>query len=513
MSCLMRSASRDSQGGIWEKARIMRKTLSPSRAKEAAEGDAGKVRVPKTRLIAIAGMTMLWPCVHNQVLYPITFLYSKANTPSSSLTYLAYIMLFMSVIALVVALRRNFVKRLFANRAAMVCVGLMGAAGNACLIFCDFSSFATSTALLAIGITFLAIYTPVFFIFWGTVIVNTSENIAVDVAISYLAFCLISALRLTLSIHASPLAITYALAAATLSYFAIPLISKQYDQGFSVLRLLPLNIVIPGVVLIYLSLLMMQPFTPANASYAYPPNRSYLYWMNAILMVAIILLMKNVKYGGGKAQFKVFALLSIYLALAFFITGFKIALPTQGAASNFTIIASKNAFECFLLIVTLSTCRHKRIDPILPIALLLGLVVTPSNLIRTLIMSSDLLKHISLDAALLACITLAAAVLVLIISNLMLVLIIVKPGATGKTNDESVSLEDRKLSALQEAFQLSSREMDIARLAYHNLPAKKIAEELFIAESTVYTHLKHIYRKADVHSRQEFISLVDSLVH
>ena len=61
-----------------------------------------------------------------------------------------------------------------------------------------------------------------------------------------------------------------------------------------------------------------------------------------------------------------------------------------------------------------------------------------------------------------------------------------------------------------EAFNLSEREAELAAYAHRNLSARRIAGELFIAESTVYTHLKRIYRKTDVHSKHELIELIDS---
>lgn len=38
---------------------------------------------------------------------------------------------------------------------------------------------------------------------------------------------------------------------------------------------------------------------------------------------------------------------------------------------------------------------------------------------------------------------------------------------------------------------------------------KKIGETLFISTGTVQGHTKNIYRKLDVHSKQELIDLVD----
>ena len=60
-----------------------------------------------------------------------------------------------------------------------------------------------------------------------------------------------------------------------------------------------------------------------------------------------------------------------------------------------------------------------------------------------------------------------------------------------------------------EDFGLSDREAELAAYTYRNDSARKIAGELFIAESTVYTHQKRIYRKTGVHSKQELIDLID----
>ena len=52
---------------------------------------------------------------------------------------------------------------------------------------------------------------------------------------------------------------------------------------------------------------------------------------------------------------------------------------------------------------------------------------------------------------------------------------------------------------------LSEREMDVLKLLAGGRKGPQIAGELFISYSTVRTHLKSIYRKLDVHSRQELL--------
>jgi LuxR family maltose regulon positive regulatory protein len=52
---------------------------------------------------------------------------------------------------------------------------------------------------------------------------------------------------------------------------------------------------------------------------------------------------------------------------------------------------------------------------------------------------------------------------------------------------------------------LSQRELDVLRLLNTHLSSAEIAQELFIAPSTVRSHIKNIYSKLDVHSRAEAV--------
>lgn len=59
-----------------------------------------------------------------------------------------------------------------------------------------------------------------------------------------------------------------------------------------------------------------------------------------------------------------------------------------------------------------------------------------------------------------------------------------------------------------EAFGLTAREREIAALLAYGRTQPWIAEYLRISENTVGTHVRHIYQKAEVHDRQQFIDVV-----
>lgn len=64
-------------------------------------------------------------------------------------------------------------------------------------------------------------------------------------------------------------------------------------------------------------------------------------------------------------------------------------------------------------------------------------------------------------------------------------------------------------SLLSEEYGLTKRETEVLRMLLLGRDAPSISEELCISTNTVKTHVKHIYAKLDIHSRQELIDMVE----
>ncbi|WP_415928457.1 response regulator transcription factor [Slackia piriformis] len=60
-------------------------------------------------------------------------------------------------------------------------------------------------------------------------------------------------------------------------------------------------------------------------------------------------------------------------------------------------------------------------------------------------------------------------------------------------------------------YRLSLREEEILTLLAQRKRNTAIASELFISEQTVKTHIRNLYKKLDVHSRDELFDLVESI--
>ena len=69
----------------------------------------------------------------------------------------------------------------------------------------------------------------------------------------------------------------------------------------------------------------------------------------------------------------------------------------------------------------------------------------------------------------------------------------------------------RKCAAVADTFLLSRKETEVLFLLAKGRNSAAIQESLYISAGTANTHMRHIYRKLDVHSQHELIELVESM--
>ena len=69
----------------------------------------------------------------------------------------------------------------------------------------------------------------------------------------------------------------------------------------------------------------------------------------------------------------------------------------------------------------------------------------------------------------------------------------------------------RKCEAVANTFLLSKREIDVLFYLAKGHKSSYIQEKLYISEGTAKTHIRHIYRKLNVHTQQELMKLVEDL--
>ena len=181
------------------------------------------------------------------------------------------------------------------------------------------------------------------------------------------------------------------------------------------------------------------------------------------------------------------------------------------------IEACLNCFEITLWVLLVKTVRAEGADPIavfglatLVVRLLpnyMGKVLIPSLTVGTNLIEDHIVAFIALMALLLAAVT-------VLFLNARLTRQLM-PQETNASNGENAVEQagayhqhNGKATEVAHNVGLTPRETDVMTLMARGYSYQKIAGELGVSVGTVQNHIKHIYRKANVHTRQELIDLV-----
>ena len=80
-----------------------------------------------------------------------------------------------------------------------------------------------------------------------------------------------------------------------------------------------------------------------------------------------------------------------------------------------------------------------------------------------------------------------------------------QPNSSDRALDSAANSAARVPSERVSEYKLTQREVEVIQLFSQGYSLTKVADELFISKSTAQTHAKSIYRKLDIHSKNELI--------
>jgi DNA-binding CsgD family transcriptional regulator len=66
---------------------------------------------------------------------------------------------------------------------------------------------------------------------------------------------------------------------------------------------------------------------------------------------------------------------------------------------------------------------------------------------------------------------------------------------------------------IQERHGLTRRETDVLALLARGRSGSYVQEQLYISKNTFQTHSRNIYRKLNIHSREDLIKLFDDIIN
>ena len=261
------------------------------------------------------------------------------------------------------------------------------------------------------------------------------------------------------------------------------------------------------------------------------PGRQFS--MEASLLVAAVavgaMAWRGRAMGRGRAvrsQNDAVALLAVGCWMAFALmsmAGLFMFLATDGKRQGGdVVVVSRTLMEFVFWLLLCHTVAARRV-PAVPVFLVCGVLVevvswAVSYALIPALASSPTTSVVLMDNSFVLAVVLGAVAVALVAMGVRWAL--KRPatteGAVTAVQVEGIALDEGANGAVAIPMGdaageglLTEREATVARLYARGYTLQKVADELHITKSTAQSHIKHVYRKLGVHSRDELIELLD----
>lgn len=243
-------------------------------------------------------------------------------------------------------------------------------------------------------------------------------------------------------------------------------------------------------------------------------SRSTLYIKHFVTIAELVIIISVCLFAAGMSRF---AFLGWAVLVGGVVSGLVVlfSFPDSSSAFQFglgTIAAAKTCLELFMFIVVASARRDDAARSILlllvvpeTVAYLLGCGVLPLVFGMASISAEGSIGFLSL----------AAGAVIAVSTFLIMGSLALKSLDDVEAADDSSTGEDAeddgayRFDQVTAAYDLTKRESETAYLFFKGYSAKRIAELHFVSLNTTQSHLRSVYKKLDVHSRQDLIDLVE----
>lgn len=182
--------------------------------------------------------------------------------------------------------------------------------------------------------------------------------------------------------------------------------------------------------------------------------------------------------------------------------------------SGAVIISGYTAFDLLIWVAFSQIAHNQSRDPFKTIAVIRLLSVicyVVGALVGIALVGNDEMLHefVSAETTVVGYLVVIATVLMLSSEDMWMLFGGRRP-LPGELSADAAADQEARMDAWFDEIGLTAREREIAALLALGRTQPWIAERLNISENTVGTHVRHIYQKADVHDRQQFIDIVST---
>lgn len=460
----------------------------------------------KETVFPILGMAFLWPSLHVSPYYPVSIIFTTETSSSGNISafHIIYSVIFILTLVMILIFSRRIQATLAKNRKLVFCFGFIGCIGSLLVLFCPWFG-STADIAAGVGLFFIAFYLALYIVVWGA---RTSQNdtppIAFVVALSYVVYSVIWLIYYTLGFDASVILPLCPIVSALFLYLSPFTADQSYSSKVKSLKALPWEIVLPCVVFIFSAVICVRVLTGTQMGVLSSGHRIATIGIGLIIMALFTLFFYRRPYSSSVAVGG-FAFLSVlYMASLLIILLFS---EPMNSYDKRMLVAIEHCFGVFLWMILASITNQKRLSPFLVFSLYAIFVVALPQFISVDLMYQtgilDLVSQVIFAVPM-------AAIVSFIVATASIVLLVVHSSRMAQAS--VAQKDDWQVTLCRQATEgvgLSPRELEVVALIYRGYSAKKIADLLYLSESTIKSHTAHSYQKLDIHSKQELIGLVD----
>jgi DNA-binding CsgD family transcriptional regulator len=209
----------------------------------------------------------------------------------------------------------------------------------------------------------------------------------------------------------------------------------------------------------------------------------------------------------------------LILALLFFMGIFISLLPDRYSMGGHIVVVARSTLDFFLWMLLCGLVWHKRAQPI-PFFIVYSLFIEIASWVLSYVVMPHAMQiETGTGLAIPEALAIVVAFLLLIVMATALAALSFRRRPTPSLPEED-TIEGVLTTQPENGFRLTaeqlatyhftSREVEVVKLFAQGLSLKKVASILFISPSTAQTHIKSIYKKLGIHSKDELIELVKS---
>lgn len=360
-------------------------------------------------------------------------------------------------------------------------------------------------AALVAAALLMAVFIACFLFFWGVSLARCSSSESVRLLV--LSYMCAEGVRFALSwCDASWMRLAFPLVALAMFVVLRPRPQQGGIRGKASAASLPRGMLTACFLLLVLWSVMLGVLPPNGEGDLTPVDRSWSYGLSFCLISAMALYFHFCLRSGGideRAFFVPFA--AIVVLYLFALTAMQAFPGHEFVLFKRVFVAMAQCLEVLGLAALVMSVSKRHLSVVVPLALYATLL----NAGLWTVVAGVLQASFAADSAPLG--EVGVLVLSFATADICIGSLLGWSLAQGRRASRVVPGDGASLcAAVAKRAGLSGRESEVLELLYRGHSAKRIAEELYVSENTVRSHTNNIYKKLDVHSKQELMQVIEA---